>query len=440
MNPTIRLRAVARACSLAALALGAGVAQADPWIDRYPPPNNLALVGLSSNGDAGVGEKSTLGNLLLNAATGTFTPIGGNASSAGFFGSLSISGNGAWVAGNATAPNGYSQAARYDVATGTWTTLGSLNVYNTAMINGLQQQSAALAISADGSTVGGLAYFNAAGSGSGTSIHPVVFRDGNVYDLNSAGTTQSGRVLSLSGDGSVATGYLSNSAAGSIWTWNGSGYVASMAPTAQNPLTLANVAIQATQVSSNGNWVAGGSVNGLARNYNTIFAPNTYSPATLWNRSTNTALLIPFDHEIDTSAAPGTDLISNMKASVVGVSDNGVVIGAFDQCLGCATGILQNDTWIYFASTNTTMSFDSYLASLGLGLAPTQHVWSLFDMAADASAISGIYFDSATGASTSFVLRGLTTPVPEAGTWLMLAMGLPLVAARRLRARAAQQA
>ena len=117
--------------ALAIVALGAGVAQADPWIDRYPPPNNLALVGLSSNGDAGVGEKSTLGNLLLNAATGTFTPIGGNASSAGFFGSLSISGNGAWVADNATAPNGYSQAARYDVATGTWTTLGSLNVYNT---------------------------------------------------------------------------------------------------------------------------------------------------------------------------------------------------------------------------------------------------------------------------------------------------------------------
>ncbi len=75
------------------------------------------------------------------------------------------------------------------------------------------------------------------------------------------------------------------------------------------------------------------------------------------------------------------------------------------------------------------MSFDNYLASVGLALAPTQHVWELYSMSADGSAISGIYWDTATSTSSAFVLRNISA-VPEPGSWLMLGLALPLVAGR----------
>ena len=83
----------------------------------------------------------------------------------------------------------------------------------------------------------------------------------------------------------------------------------------------------------------------MATNYapTGTFPTITFSPATLWNTQTNSGLLIPFDHVIDTSVG-GTDLIRNMKTSVAGVSDQGTVIGTFDQCLSCSTGILQQNS------------------------------------------------------------------------------------------------
>ncbi len=435
-----------RSFALSALALAASCAHADYTLDIYAPPANAALMGISANGSSGVtdfgttGATGTTGTAYLPSPLGSFANIGGNAVSAGFSGGPGISANGALINSNATAANGFSQAATYNTATGTWTTLGSLGYNSTSAVGstGLKQQSYSTGISSDGSTVVGGAYFNTTGT-TGSASHPVVFRNGAVIDLNAAGGTQSGRALAVSADGSVVAGYASNSAAGTIWTWNGSSYVAS-APSIVKPGTSTVVAIQANKLSDNGVWATGGSVNGLATNYSPpfTFPTTTYSPATLWNTQTNTALLIPYDHVINTTVG-GADTIVNMKASVSGVSNNGTVIGSFDQCLGCSTGLFNQDTWIYSAQTGVTMSFDSYLASVGVALAPTQHVWELYSMSADGSAISGIYWDTATSTSSAFVLRNISA-VPEPGSWMMFGLALPLLVARRMQQQRRREA
>lgn len=431
---TTTLRSVTLA---AALALTATASWAGAQFDVYASPNNSPLLAISGNGPSGVTAQSGIGNVHLAASPGSFTGIGGNPSTAGFSAGLGISGNGLLISGNATAGNGFSQAALYSVPAGTWSTLGSLGFNSTSNIGttGVKQQGWANAISSDGAVVVGAAYHNTAGT-TGTRTHPVVYRGGAVIDLNPTATTQTGSALATNRDGSVVSGYAANSSIGSIWAWNGSTYTASN-PMLAKPSTGAMVGIQAARLSDNGVWAAGGSVNGLATNY----APQgtvptiSFSPATLWNTQTNSGLLIPYDHVINTTVG-GTDLIRNMKTSVAGVSDRGTVIGTFDQCLGCSTGLLQQDTWIYSATTGVTLSFDAYLASLGLPLAPTQHVWQLHSMSADGSAISGMYYDSASATSSAFVLHQLA--VPEPATWLMFGLALPLIA-RRLRRRAAAQ-
>lgn len=424
----MKLTTLAAACLLATATAGA---HAQAWLDVYAPPNNSILLGLSDYGQSGVTVQS-VGNVLLPSSPGAFVAIGGNSSQFGFGGTLDISGNGQLISGNTTAGNGFSQAGIYNVGSGTWTALGSLgyNATSTVGSTGLRQQSISNAISGDGSVVVGHAYHNTTGT-TGSRTHPVVFRDGLVIDLNPAATTQTGTALSVSRDGSIVTGYASNSAVGSIWRWNGTSYVASN-PTIQHPVSGATVNIQAAAVSSNGAWVAGGSVNALATNYAPVgtFPSITYSPATLWNMQTQSAIVIPYDHVIDPTGGP--DPILNMKATVHGVSDNGLVIGTFNQCLGCGTGLLQQDTWIYDASSGITLSFDSYLASLGVALAPTQHVWSLGAISADGSAISGIYFDTATSTSSAFLLH--TAVVPEPTTCAMFGIGLLALALRRVRA------
>ncbi|MBS0445121.1 MAG: PEP-CTERM sorting domain-containing protein [Proteobacteria bacterium] len=418
--------------ALGVLALASAAAHAQPTLDIYAPPNNNLLVGLSQSGAYGVSYASAAeGNLLLTTATATWTNIGGNSPANGFGGNLGISLDGRSVAGNATAANGFSQAARYDVGAGTWSTLGSLGFNGTSSIQGIKEQSSAVAISADGSTVVGRAYFNTSGT-TGSVYHPVVFRGGQVYDLNPAGTTQSGMALASNASGTLIGGYTSNSSIGMLWRWNGSGYDTLAAPTIPNSAGVATN-IQTAAISADGTWIAGGSVNGLSTNYGGRFTPITFSPATLWNASTGSGLVIPFDHMIDTRPT-SNDVDKNMKTSVAGVSDAGTVIGSFVVNVGGNTALVQSDAWIYDQHTGVSLSFDSYLSDLGLGLAPTQHVWNLFSMSADGSAIAGYFFDTATNTTSAFVLH-LAAPVPEPGSLAMFAAALPLLAGYAARRR-----
>lgn len=141
----------------AVLALAAANAQAQARLELYASPSNYLMLGLSAGGASAVSYNGsgTGTNVWLPSPGGVFVPIGGNAPGI-FSGSLGISADGTTISGAARAPNGYSQAATYNTTTGSWTTLGSLGFNATAVIQGQQQQSAATAISSDGSTVGGL--------------------------------------------------------------------------------------------------------------------------------------------------------------------------------------------------------------------------------------------------------------------------------------------
>lgn len=434
----------------ALLGLNALAAQAAPQLNTYAAPNNWALSAVSSGGAVGVSGNGT-SDVLFNLAAGSFTPLVGGVNANG------VSGNGLTLSANAMtgllgtcriSGVNYSdcalrQAAKYNTSTGAWTTLGSLGYQSGTVISpGVHavEQSSSSAISSNGEVVVGQAWYGA----STPKLHPVVYRDGQVMDLNVAGgTSQTGKANSVSGDGSVVSGFKSNSAVGSIWTWNGSAYVESAAPMVAHPLTGVLKAVAVDRLSDNGIWAAGGSVNALAINYGPAGTPPpytvTFSPATLWNTQTQTGIVIPFDHEIDTSSlASNPDIIRNAKATVTGVSNSGVVIGSFNLLFaGANAGQSSYDTWIYNAyGDGKSQTFDAYLDGLGLGLAPTQHVSLLTSMSADGSAISGQYFDSATNTTTAFVLHGVAA-VPEPATWAQLVLGLGLLggtlAARRQR-------
>lgn len=405
-------------------------------LDLYAPPDNAPITGLSAGGAWATVTRNS-GDYIVDGLTGQASLLTGNNSSRlGYGSSLTISADGRYVAGSATAAGlssncivggvttscKVSQAALYDRNTGVWTTLGGLGGTTTTSVTGQAtvEQSQAYGISSSGNAVAGQSWATVSGV---ARLHPFVSRDGQVYDLNSGGTTN-GKALSISGDGSVVAGYKSNSSIGSIWKWNGSAYVASVAPTANNPKTNATVAISVDKLSENGVWAAGGSVSAMAVQYAPFPGDSVLFQTTLWNTVTNTGIAIPFDHVVDTTVG-SADPARNVKGSVIGVSNSGVVIGMFNNAVtGANTGTLSTDTWIYNAyGDGKSMSFDSYLSSQGLALAPTQHVWQLSAMSADGSAISGMVFDSTTGASSAFLLHP-TAAVPEPTTWAQLGLGL----------------
>jgi len=74
-----------------------------------------------------------------------------------------------------------------------------------------------------------------------------------------------------------------------------------------------------------------------------------------------------------------------------------------------------------------------------MGLSSTQHVYNVFSMSADGNSISGAMFDTATNITSGIIIHGITAvaAVPEPGQWLLMALGLPLLIARRLRNRRA---
>ncbi|MCV2359333.1 PEP-CTERM sorting domain-containing protein [Paucibacter sp. TC2R-5] len=416
------------------LAAAAMMAQAGYQMEVFAPPVNHSWSGLAAHG-AGAVTASTAGNLHYSAASGLITNIGGNSAAQNFGGSTGISANGLVISSNATAANGFSQAATYSTATQSWTTLGSLGVNSNTVIAGstLKQQSMAFAISADGSAVAGQAFYSAAGTPSSVA-HAVVFKNGSVIDLTPTATVGAGRAFAISDQGSVVAGTLRAGQANQdrLWQWNAAtnSYAVST-PTVNNAAGTA-VNIQVAALSANGKYGAGGSINGLATNY----APPgsgftmTYSQATFWDVASNSGKLIPFDAVPDFTNPAAVDLFRNNKAVVTGVSDNGLVIGSFSLFFpGTNAGTLTADTWIYDNNSGVTKSFDGYLTDIGMGLGADKHVWSLTSMAADGSAISGLYFDKATGTTSAFILH--TTAVPEPATVLLFALALPLLMLRR---------
>ncbi|HEY4079832.1 MAG TPA: hypothetical protein VGM81_03980 [Burkholderiaceae bacterium] len=429
-------------CPLALAAVATGACAASASLETFASPNNDAITGLSSGGTVGVSYNAS-GIYVLNPDR-LATVISPNTPIAGYSGSPGISADGRYVLGGVNGSNGYGQAGIYDRNTSTWTALGDLGTGNYTSIGtgtgtSIYQSSSANQISADGRTVVGSASYGASNS------HGVVWRNGQIYDLNAASTdtVNSSRIVTTSADGSVVAGYTNNNDRDSyrVWTWNGSGYTQSAAPTATNPYTGATGQhIAVTALSANGVWGAGDSSRNMgSKNYGGFGNAISFLPATLWNSQTNATIIIPYDHVIDTTnlLSMAGDIDKNMTATIAGVTNDGTVFGSFNGCVDtrCGATLLTADTFVYSVTTGQSITFDSYLQQMGIGLTATQHVTNIYDVAADGSAISGYYFDSATSTTNAFIVHTAISAVPEPGQWALIALGLPLLMLRRLRRR-----
>jgi len=385
--------------------------------DNYAP-NSLSNLGTGvlAASSATTGVFNQAGNYLLNAQ-GVATFIGGKASNGA---AISADGN---TIGSTANLGGIDQAAFYNLGTGTWTSAGTLAGGNgTSAFGGM---------SSDGTSIVG--YSN----GANGKNHAFVSRNGQTYDLTPAASFTT-TAVAVSNGGRVVVGLSgNNNTSGTIWTWNNAtqGYDSALSTVASiGDGSAAEVAF--TAISANGNWAGGSSTNS---NYMSQGFGYGFFAATLTNTATNTTINIPYDHTLALVASGVVDPILNWKANVTGVTDSGTVIGAFNLLSGNRqlTALTSTDAFIYFAGTNTSMSFDSYLSSIGVTLTSTQHVYSLSSISADGNNISGLLFDTSLGGSgqtVGFELQGANiTVVPEPGQWALLALGLPLLLARRMR-------
>ena len=420
----------------AALAVCTGASVNAATLETFAYPNNVSFFGVSSNAGI-VASYNGSGSFYYDAARNAtvispLTPIDGSGLAP------VVSANGASIAASITGANGYSQAGVYSTATHSWTTLGTANGSS-----GYYLQTGANGISADGHVVVGYANYAATADGQGGRYHAAVWRDGQFYDLSGASATTHGRIVSASADGSIVAGYTDNNRVTSsrVWTWNGSGYTAAFAPTGVNSYDGTTNAVPVDMLSANGVWGAGRSIIAMGSpNYGSFGNAITFNPATLWNSQTNTTTVIPFDHVINYNDVDSMyyDLNKNMVASIAGVLNDGTVFGTFGTCPDnrCGADRTTADTWVYSASTGQSITFDSYLAAHGITLSATQHVASIDGVSADGSAITGLVFDSSTASMSSFIVSNISA-VPEPGQWLLMALGLPLLMARRLRNRRA---
>lgn len=442
--PSSSLRAARKLVPLAILTLSAAGAARAGSIEIFGAPAD-AYSSLSSAGTWATSYNGD-GISILNADRST-TIISPNSPTHGYGGSPSMSADGRYVATVIGGSDGTSQAGVYDRNTASWNMLGSLNgAY--VRSGDMKQSSVVTNISADGSTVMGSSAFSATPGAQTDRYHGTVWRNGQIYDVTgSSATAGSGRILSSNADGTVVVGYVNNNDRDSsrIWTWNGNGYSASPTPTATNPFTGATGQhVQLDAVSANGNWIAGGSSRNMGSNsYGGFGNAITFLQPTLWNVATQTMTVIPYDHVVDTDLsndvdgsklqALANDVDKNAIATIVGVTDEGLVFGSFTFCIDvhCNISLSNQDTFVYSALTGQSVTFDSFMASQGVALSPSQHVWDLFSVASDGSAVSGYLFDTATNTTSSFILH--ISAVPEPGSWALLVLGLPMLLGLRQR-------
>ena len=409
-------------------------------LETFAYPASDSFYGVSNNGKVAV-TYNDVGVYYYDAARNA-TVISPNSPYNGYSGTPTVSANGGYIAAGVNGTDGYSQAGVYNTSTHSWTALGGLGNGAYYSSSSTLQSSYASGISADGSTVVGAAAYSVTANSVTSINHAAVWRNGQIYDLN-GGAASNGRIIASNGNGTMVAGYTNNNDTGSfrVWNWNGSGYNQGTALTVVNAFDGTTGAAKVNALSANGLWGAGDSSLATAsQNYGAFFNSIVFQQATLWNSQTNSTIVIPFDHVVDYTDvnAMYSDVNKNMRASVVGVLNDGTVFGTFDSCASNTCGSFRPtyDTWVYFASTDESITFDSYLATHGITLSATQHVSHIDGVSADGSAITGLIFDTSTFSTSSFIVSNISA-VPEPGQWALMALGLPLLMVRRLRNRRA---
>lgn len=297
-------------------------------------------------------------------------------------GIASVSNSGALISGSATGSDGLIQAATYNVASGAWTTLGSLGSASG------DAASAAWGISGNGNSVVGLGWTSPG------SAHAVQSTNGGaLVDLGSIGG--SSRANGTNTDGSVVAGWAEQSDGywqGAYWK---NGTLNLMNDADGNALPTANA------VSGDGSWIVGEGNGGLQT----------------WRYNTNTGAV---EFLGDYNPLAGVQ-------AATGISADGRTIVGYDRSFGPAT-FGAGTIWI---EGQGMQNLTTYVTSQGVDLNGRRLALPL-GVSADGNTFYGL-----DNTGSGFVVT--LAPVPEPATYATLSLGLlGLVAVARKRRSKAQ--
>lgn len=159
--------------------------------------STMSPTGVSNDGLVALYKMQALHYYIWNADTNTSVDIGGVAPGLGNGGLAKFSDDGKYLSGSSlNNQTGLSEASRYDINAGQWTTLGSIGFgFGSSASSGYE-------ISGDGTTVVGNAYL---ASGSANSF--AWSTTNGAMDLGSLYNKKSARGNDINGDGSVIVGW-----------------------------------------------------------------------------------------------------------------------------------------------------------------------------------------------------------------------------------------
>ncbi|MDY0744640.1 PEP-CTERM sorting domain-containing protein [Paucibacter sp. R3-3] len=358
------------ACGL----LGAQASQAQGFTDLGPSQPTLS--GLSASGGLIAGYSNTTHLYYTWTATRGLQTIGGY----WLGGDADVSANGAWISGSAlNAATGNTEAALYNVASGQWTTLGSLGT-------GLGgSASSAWGVSGDGRTVVGLAWV------SGGLGHAMKWTaSGGMVDLGSSVAGAGSRANDTSFDGGIVVGWQDSAAGarqGAFWRDGTETVLADGAGT---------VLGEASAISADGEWIVG---RGLTRG------------AQSWRYNTTTGVT-----EYLGDFKNGGTFSFDLNGAVDVSADGSVILGIDRTASGPPT---QGYGTIWVEGVGL-MSLTDYAASRGVVLPAGTTLALPLAMSSDGSTLSGI-------TNTGHAFTVSVTAVPEPASYALLLGGLGLV-------------
>jgi uncharacterized membrane protein len=370
LGVSIQVRAVLAA------ALGVAAAPAAFAAGSYHDLGSSIIASGSSADGSVVGAYDGASTFYRWSAADGVVEIGG----AWKGGVASVSADGSLISGSALAGNGNVQAATYDIAAGTWTTLGGLGGVSDG------SESAGWNISADGQSVVGLAWIDA-----GTA-HAVRLHGGSVDDLGAVGGLGgSSRANAVSADGSVVVGWQELSDG----YWQASYWRDGTATLLYDD--QGNALQPAGAVSADGTWIVG----------------QNYYASGIWRHNTVTGV---------TDLLPDYDSFLDLQGAT-GISADGSRVVGYDRSFGPATW----GTGTIWIDGLGTLNLTDYVTSQGVDLGGRTLALPL-GISADGYTIYGL-----DNTYSGFVVT--LAPVPEPASYALFGLGLLGIAgvARRRR-------
>lgn len=309
----------------------------------------FSATGISDQGII-AGYKTQGGTYFIwNPDSATTTDIGGVAPGLGVGGQARFSTNGAFISGTSLGLNG-PEMARYEVATGQWTPLGSLGFIIDGTVSG------GFTISGDGTTVAGNSWADT--TGGNAYAHAVAWNAvEGLMDLGSLfdDSAKSTRANASSGDGSLIVGWqdFNGPWKSAVWRKNPAGgyfpneYI--LIDTTGDPADEYNQMGECSAVSADGVWIGG---------YGDY--ANNYQP---WIWSEDSGII-----NLGSLPNVGNGYVSSMNA------DGSVVVGWFDGMLWGdpqtpfiwtqANGVQELNAYINTVLGYTTDNYQVYTADL----------------------------------------------------------------------------